>query len=111
MPSDDSHSTRQTPMNLDDKINAPIPTAADPLAEALAYTKRSKGDNSGTLAMPKKAKKAEKAPARRQPKKALVFDAPADNGAGLANLVSIKSDTAMARVLATPANDTPIVQP
>jgi len=103
MPSD------EIPMNLEDKINAPIPTTVDPLESLANGDKRRKGDNAGTLAMPRKGKKSDagKSSGRKGPKKALVFDGPADNSLGLANLVKIKSDTAMARVLAAPANDAP----
>jgi len=100
-------------MNLEDKINAPIPTV-DPLTKAAADpdSKRRKGDNAGTLAIPRKAKKPSEGK-RKGPKKALVFDG-SNNGLGLADLVSIRSDTAMARVLAAPANDTvpaPVMAP
>jgi len=96
-------------MNLEDKINAPIPTTVDPLESLANGDKRRKGDNAGTLAMPRKGKKSDagKSSGRKGPKKALMFDGPADNSLGLANLVKIKSDTAMARVLAAPANDAP----
>ncbi len=96
-------------MNLEDKINAPIPTTVDPLESLANGDKRRKGDNAGTLAITRKGKKSDagKPSGRKGPKKALVFDGPADNSLGLANLVNIKSDTAMARVLAAPANDAP----
>src|SRR5262249_23271694 len=91
MPSD------ETPMNLEDKINAPIPTTVDPLESLANGDKRRKGDNAGTLAMPRKSKKSDAG--KKGPKKALVFDGPADGSLGLGNLVNIRSDTAMARML------------
>src|SRR5215469_904633 len=59
MLSDDPHATRQTPMNLEDKINAPIPTTVDPLESLASGDKRRKGDNTGTLAMSRKGKKSD----------------------------------------------------
>jgi len=96
-------------MNLEDKINAPIPTTVDPLESLANGDKRRKGDNAGTLAMPRKSKKSDagKSSGRKGPKKALVFDGPADGSLGLVNLVNIRSDTAMARMLATPGSDVP----